>query len=617
MGGKIMKKKLLALLLTLALVLTVFTGCVKKRVPGDDFVYPDTGFADDKSDSWLQIEAGDTRPLTINWFVNLSYFGTAATDGTLVEKKIYEKTGVKINFITPIVDDGVQLSTMISGNKLPDVVTVSGGSDERVQLAEEGYIYPLQELSKRYAPSLMTRVDPEVLNFFKASDGNSYGLPNHFYTKADMDAFSAQEGTNLLPNGNMVARKDYLDAYLAANPNATPTTPEGFIQMCLWVKNHYALSNSNPTVLLNPFTVTGSTAEMWIREYFCVPKEDANGNLVDETSTPQYKEAMLFLNRLYRENLISSANFTTNAGTFQSYIANGMPFVMLGSPQEWTAGFIQAKLAEDIDYVPIIITNSAGDVPQLRSLAGAGWLTSMITANCKRPDRVIKLFDYLWSEEGQSLFFGVEGETFDYEIRPGATVGGKTYKYGRIAWKPEVWEEIRTGAVAKYGFMYFNPLVNPMFPRMASPAGEVLNGYADYVAYNIKAALMDYTYTANGFDFSLDVLSPDYNEMMDISANLSNIWVQYIPRIINAKSAAESEQILSTVLSQTKAMGSDRLLAFRNVSFKASKVNMGISFVWPPADPSSGYKDLKVTSLFGDPSQVKEIPEDLLPENNQ
>ena len=64
-----------------------------------------------------------------------------------VQLRIYEKTKIKINYVTPALDDGAQLSTMISGNKLPDVITVGAGSEEATQLATEGYAYPIQTLA--------------------------------------------------------------------------------------------------------------------------------------------------------------------------------------------------------------------------------------------------------------------------------------------------------------------------------------------------------------------------------------------------------------------------------------------------------------------------------------
>ena len=606
--------KKLYLLLIVAIALTV-VACKQNTGSDHRFNYPDFGYANADSDSWLQ---KDNEVIDVNWFVDMSYFGTAAIPGTKVHNKILEKTGVNVRFLTPITDDGTQLSTMIAGNKLPDIVTVSAGSSNRVQLAEEGYTYPIQELATRYAPSLLPRLKADVQSYFKQSDGNIYGLPNHFYTQSDMAAYQEQEGRNLLPNGAMVARKDYLDAYMAANPGANPTTPAAFLDMCLWVKYHFGLSNTNPTFLLNHFGVTGSNAIQWIREYFAVPRESASGQLIHTYGQDLDKEAFMFLNELYRNRLINQSNFTAGSGAIGNYIAQGLPFIYLGSPQEYTMYFKQAFNAH-IEYVPIVITNSHGDVPQLRSLAGNAWLFSMITTKAKRPDRIIKLFDYLWSEEGQSLFYGIKGEDWDYEIEPGQVVTkmvdgvekSVTYIYGKAKYKDNVWNDIQNDNVSSYGFGYSNQLVNPMYPRLTGRDGEVLNSYTDYLDYNRKATLIDYTFYIGAFEFTRDATHSNYTSIVNKSRNITNLWLQYIPRIISASSSTEAESIYNQTVTQSIAMGANEVLAFDNVYFQKAKEALGITYAWPPNDPLSVYHTLTLTSIYGNTSYILPIPDDI------
>ena len=354
-----------------------------------DLIYPDEGYANDESDSWLQRE---DKNISINWYVDYSGWGTAATIDTKVGQRIFEKTGIEVNFSTPIDDTGTKLATMLASGELPDVVTVGAGADVRLQLGEKGYTYPIEELEKRYAPSLLKRVDEDVVKYFKQSDGYMHCLPNHFYTQSDLRAYEEQEGRKLLSNGALVCRKDYLDAYLEANPTSNPTTPDGFKQMCLWVKNKYKLNNANPTFCLDHFEKTGSNGVMFLQEYFCVPKESADGKLVNMNETERNKELFLWLNDLYTSKLISSSNFTAGTSTIGSYIANGLPFAFVGSPQLYSYAFKQAKRS-GIEYVGVILTNKDGETPLLRSLAGNGWLCSMITNKCAHPDRVIKMFD--------------------------------------------------------------------------------------------------------------------------------------------------------------------------------------------------------------------------------
>lgn len=596
-------KRLTAVTLSLLSVVTLgLSGCKPTK---RELVYPDEGYATADSDSWKQL--GDAEEISIDWYVNMASWGTAATRGTLVEQKIYEATKIRVNFITPILDDGAQLSTMIAGDKLPDVVTVGAGGEESIQLALEGYAYPIQTLAQKYAPTLLNRIDDEIKAQFAMPDGNIYGIPNHYYTASDMEAYAEQEGKNLNSNGAMVVRKDYLDQYTRTYPNADITTASGFLEMCKWVKNRYNLSDANPTFMLDSFSDSGSNGITWLMEYFCVPKEDADGNLVNEYEQENYRDALLWLNELYRAKLISPANFTAGAGTLTAYIQQGMPFAFIGSPQLYTNAFGQA-LKQGIEYVPVVITNDKKEAPLLRDLSGPGWLMSMITNNCEHPDRVIKLFDYLNSLEGQSLFFGVENETYTYDIRPGETVDGTYYKYGKIRWTDEVEQKIIDGDVSEYGFMYSNIFVNPMYPRLASPAGAVLNSYNDYIDHNIKAAISDFTYSINGFAFTRDVQAENYKDIVSKSSKISDEWVTYFPQIISADSRDSALAIYQSTVASAKRLGADEVLAFDNATFLAYKQKLGITYAWPKNDPASGYSQLQVTNILGNTAYNLEIP---------
>lgn len=604
-----MKKRLL--LFVSCLLTTLVVGCNK---PGTDekegLYYPSEGFADDSSDSWNQLDK-DAEELTVNWFVNMASYGNAASKGTMVAEKIYEKTKCRINFIMPITDDGAQLSTMIAGDKLPDVITVGCGSEEATQLADEGYAYPIQTLASKYAPSLLNRLSPDIANFFKRSDGNIYGMPNHFYTQADLEAYQTQEGTNLNPNGTMLCREDWLKEYTRLYPSKDVTKASGFLEMCKWVKQKKNLPDTNPTFLLDKFSSKGSDGITFLMEYFAVPSEGKDGQLLISREQPQYSEALMWLNELYREKIISDSNFSATYGTIAAYLQQGMAFAFVGSPQLYT-GSIGAAYKSGINYVPIVITNENGDVPQLRDLSGPGWLFNMITKGCKHPDRVIKLFDYLYSDEGQSLFFGIENETFTYEIRPGETVDGKTYKYGRVQWAEETEKDIIKGDTAKYGFMYSNPFVNPMYPRLASPDGAVLNSYNDYIDYNMKVAISDYAYNAIGFDYRTDVSDPQYKDIFFKSEQISDEWATYIPQIITATTAQEAKAIYDATVASARRLGSQEVLEFDNRYFQAYKTQMNIAFAWPPNDPNSSYQNLVVDNIRGNVSYNLTIPQKFL-----
>ena len=126
--------------------------------------------------------------VTINWYVDLA--GWSNNSSSLISKEIYRRTGVNIVFETPANADGSKLSTMMQTNTFTDVISIAANTQERIKLAEaKNYIYPIQELAKRWAPTLLTRLDEEMAEMYAASDGNLYGIPNHFYSTVQVNEY--------------------------------------------------------------------------------------------------------------------------------------------------------------------------------------------------------------------------------------------------------------------------------------------------------------------------------------------------------------------------------------------------------------------------------------------
>ena len=156
--------------------------------------------------------------------------------------------------------------------------------------------------------------------------------------------------------------------------------------------------------VLDPFDTTknnGNQGIAWLCQYWAIPYEDAEtGEYIDGIDTRQYKEMMKWLNELYREELLSAnaLNMTTFAEVGK-LIQNGNAFVVCGSPQNYSQYLMNAafpRTGEGIEYVSFVMRNNDGDDPVLGDIAGSGYTMSCITKNAKRPDIIIKLFDYLW-----------------------------------------------------------------------------------------------------------------------------------------------------------------------------------------------------------------------------
>lgn len=115
-------------------------GCNNPMFDFGGYEYPDFPLADhdDTIDSWTQWEEDEI--INIDWFIDSTSY-SLPREGSQVMDEILRKTGVKINFRKATTGDGSELTTMIAGNDLPDLVSVTAGMDNLVNGAK---VFPIQ-----------------------------------------------------------------------------------------------------------------------------------------------------------------------------------------------------------------------------------------------------------------------------------------------------------------------------------------------------------------------------------------------------------------------------------------------------------------------------------------
>ncbi len=610
------------------------SGCNNPMFDFSGYEYPDFPYADsDPSiDSWTQWEEDEI--ITIDWFIDSTSY-SLPKEGSQVMDEILRKTGIKINFKKATTGDGSELTTMIAGNDLPDLVSVTAGMDD---LVGGGKIFPINGLAERWAPSLWKRItdEGEMYNTYKDSDENLFYIVNNFYNSEEMASYR-ELGGDILPNDGIVVRKDYLEAFCEYKKQQNPSwkdadmaNPDGILEFLLWTKETYQLSNSNHSVLMSAFDSNeknGSRGIQVLMEYFSCEEEDANGNYVYPQASENFVEMMQWLNELYRSNLLTSGCLGATQTQINQYIQTGEPIMYIGKMITPSSYFRNWEMnlngnnpkGEDAAYVPIIFTNSKGQIPQL-SCRTSGELFTMVSANCERPDRVIKLLDYLYSEEGQRLiYYGIntaddaENGTYFYTIQPGTKVtlddGSEyVYKYGQMDYTDEVKTAFQTN-VESYGIYFCMFLCNPMYVNLTSVYGGQFNNYRDYVKWNSRAALIPYSYDKRGFEFTLDSSDSRYKSSLNTQSNIRSKWYKKYAEIIGLASAEEVEAEIADLLKWCESAGLSGYIEFNNDCFKAHKERLGMTYAWAPNDPSGDYGDLTIQSVYGDIRYNKEVPD--------
>lgn len=555
--------------------------------------YPNYTETPSDKNSWEYIPAGEEN--VIEWYVDVSSW--AIPNENSVIEKIREKTGITVKFTTPVTDDGQKLSTLIAGG-LPDVISVpTSNAKTLASLAQQGYVYDINTLADKWAPTLYSHLPQDVIEWWSYSNGKTYGIPNHYYSYEDVS-----EG-QLQPNGGMMVRKDLFDkwqSYVEQNLKGSDgmvsytslsgeskkvewqgyiTTPEGFLAAATWaMQNYYGTGKGQITTALQlgQFTSTGNASLEWLAQFFAVPFEDENGDFVYRFTADGYKDVLLYLNELYRTKasgttLISNANFTQGYDGVGSVVAGGQAFATLVTPQDYQMHFVTAK-DSGYEYVSMYITNEAGDAPVLSDIRGYGYLFNMITTNCKRPDLVIKLFDFLSSDEGQRLVsLGVEGETWNW----------KDDTKTEIVYTDAYLADKKAQTTAKYGALTFDLLINYQYYDNVQPKTNHGKTDSELFRTNLKRPLTIYAYDYNATSFVIDATDSRFRDYNNAVTRIDALIAQQIPKILKASSKAEAEKIYADTITTLQKRNLDLVITMQQEAYLKAKQKLGITVAWP------------------------------------
>lgn len=522
--------------------------------------YPDVEDTPSEKDSWTYID----EEFTIDWYVDSSGFQFEGASAQYMADIIKEKTGVTINFTSPLSSDsGDMLNLMISGETLPDVISVAAYQEIQAQLALDGYVFPINVLAKKWAPSLLTRMaeQQDIIDYYSIGD-NIYGLTGACYSERYVS-----EDERWAPNGAMLVRKDWYEEYIALDPqNETKIqTKEGLMEAFAWAKQ--TKGSTVVPLTLDPFKLEGNSSVEWLSQYFAAPFEDENGDWQDVRTTAEYYEAIEFISTAYDQEYVNSASL--NSDEIGAIIAQGRAFVTLVTPQNFTSSFVAAYKG-DVEYIPLIVRNDNGDDPVLQDLTGYGWLMSMITYNCERPDLVIKVFDFLYSEEGQRIMnFGEENDLWQW------TDETKT----KIKWTDKYLSLKNSDSLSEYGLGTMYVLYNPAYIEPLTPT----NALKDYELYiqNLKRPLSCYSYRYQISWPKLDKSSKEYNNIVRKEANIDSVWGEVLSSLITSP-VSQLKDKYDILISQMESQGLNEVKAFYNIYYQEAKQEAGFTNGWLP-----------------------------------
>ncbi len=542
----------LVMILTLATA-TVFATGQRDVAAVDEVVRDGTG------PSW----AWDTSPVTLSMYVHEGWYNKQwDVESTLLDRYVTDKTGVKLEITTPAGEGAERLNAMIAAGDLPDIVTIGWYEEQFPLLQASGMLHPLEQLVDQYAPTFWNIIPETMRLWYTYDDGHWYGFPGFFWAPEHIT-----EETFLETNQGMIARQDIMDD-LGIVPEDF-TTQDRMIEALRKVRDAQIEYNGQRVTPVN----LGNLATSWhsvmtnFPDFFAVPREDSDGNLIDRRYHPKFLEAMQFINRMYREGFISRDNFTMQRTHVEEWISSGRVFLAIVNIADYKTPMNNLyEFDNDAKMVPVgPVLAQDGARPYFSPRAFAGWTVSMVSRNARRPDRVIRFFEYAYSEEGQQeLQHGVPGTTFNMVD-------------GRVQYTEEFLAEQERDAAAawaRHGANNFWWFYNPPYQQSIEAPPE-----PPALGYNMDRYFGQYSFPDMAW---ANIDPPGGTEEAIIRGEASVFWEEQIPWMIMADSAAEVERIWRAALEELDARGWQKVLAYQNERFQENKERLNLEFAWPP-----------------------------------
>ena len=420
-------KRLLALLLCLVMVLSLAACAAKETTTDETPAQPDaepaaTGSDNSGSSDEQPQEASGERPtLTIGLAQNPNTVDYETNDFT---RYLEDSLNVNLDFVyfsTDISDATTQLALMVSGGeRLPDILWGFDGLEINTvyKYGEDGYLLDLTDyFTEETAPNVMEQIrnapekdrDSILRNGKDPTDGKLYAFP--YYVVPGGDNCSAHVEVNQVFLDKLGMEEpttvdelyDFMKAVVENDPNGNGEADEigaiGYSGYCAdlvqFIINAYVYCND---------------------KYFF---NATDGKIWAPYNTDEYRQALIFVNKLVSEGLLNTMTFTIPEAGGESEIipyitpSNQVPIVgVIGGHVLLVS---EADNPVILEYTPLVPLKAETDKGGYAAY-NASTLTyvTMITTDCENPDLAFKLLDFLSNPDSiRRMRYGTEGQGWE------------------------------------------------------------------------------------------------------------------------------------------------------------------------------------------------------------
>lgn len=498
----------------LAAFCAVLTGCADNREqPVETAAKAETEAQDMPEISVFDINAGNNR------------------FDDRIAQEIMERTGVKISVVDPTEDPEEKVNLMLAYRDYPDMILISLDTIGRYQSAGalldlEPYLDRMPHVKEMYG---------DMLDRLRTRDGELYYLSNWYGT--DEDAVSG-----------FLVRYDYMCKLVGREraDSDEPFTQEEFLSLLRLFQEKYPAIDGEPSVPISFCIDLGYEAALngmyGMKTYY-----EKDGALYHLARDPNYLSMVLFVNQMYREGLLDKEWVVNRRALFSEKLQSGRVFATACAYWDLSDDIaaLKKEAGENATFHAYkVLGNGIGETQTTYSARNSmGWDAIAITQNCKNPEAVVKVMDFLSSEEGQYLMlWGIEGEDWDY------VDGVRTPKQELAeAFTKDISQTIRDTAIRRWTWFIKNGTGSDGSPY------DMMTKYCP----TPEAEIINRRMKTDGWDSSwyagLEPVSGTEEALM--YKNIADIFENAWPKMVNAASEEECREIYGKMLRDMEEEG--------------------------------------------------------------
>ncbi len=428
-------KKLLALLLCLAMVATAFAACgdgsgsqsssaPQSSQTGDSA--PESSAAGGEESSEAGEPSGEavngtnpgnvlpivTEPVTLTIAKERHMLDTTKSYNEKASfKNITEETGLTLEFVELAAGTAAEkVPLMLAGGDMPDVFWALLSDAQILQNTTQ--LVPLEGMLEDFAPnSLKTyeELGTDWRTIAIAPDDHMYGMLSRYESLYENTGDGIQiinkkwlEAVNKEVPTTLDEYYEVLKAFKEQDPNGNGQADE--IPYC-FAEDMWCASITNDIGMWGIGNGYGDTnSNFHIRD----------GKVSGTVNTPEYREYLEFFHKLYAEGLIDAEGFSQNTEVFSNKIKNNQ----VGTYYSWTAlEYLSSEQEKDWVVLPTIAAKEGvqpvanGEIDR-STINKNGWV---ITTQCDHPEAALRLWDYLArdAESKMTVAMGEKGTLWD------------------------------------------------------------------------------------------------------------------------------------------------------------------------------------------------------------